>query len=146
MVGALFGDHGIEAPRHIGAIVGIAALHGDLLHHGLHGGFLAAAAEGHQNAARTDGRVKALGKALSRSDVQVGHGLLIFFLKRALGQSLRGTLGGGGRGRHMLFRTVRIQKFTGNINDRLAVPGHHEAFFLGDGCHNGGLQVFLCGK
>ena len=46
----------------------------------------------------------------------------------------------------MLFRAVRIQEFAGNIHDRLAIPGHHKALFLGDSGNNGRLKVLFCGK
>ena len=55
VVGALFGEVGVEAPGHDGAVVGVALLDRDLLHHGLNGGELVLAAEGHEHGARADG-------------------------------------------------------------------------------------------
>ena len=46
----------------------------------------------------------------------------------------------------MLFRTVGIQEFAGEIDDRSAVPCHAQALGIGRLCNDGRQQIFLCSR
>ena len=71
VVGRLFSDEGVIAPRHIRAGVGVLFLNRDLVHHCLNGSQLMYAAKGHEYRARTDGGVKTLGKTAAGADIQI---------------------------------------------------------------------------
>ena len=145
VIGAFFSNKGVVAPGHQGAVVGVLLFHGDLLDHGLDGGLLMDAAEGHQHGAGPDGGVKALGQAPLGADVQVpGQGLIA--LGETGGNGLGVVLGLLHVGLHMLLRAIGIEKFPADVHNGLAVPAHFQPGLSGDLGQHRGLQVLLGGQ
>ena len=104
--GGVPGHAGDVAVAHGGGVVGLAMEQGNLGHHGLLGGQLVLAGEGHQHRARANAGVEPLGQALLAADFQPGHvglqGLCALFAGQAGGHALavalalgRGDLGLG---------------------------------------------------
>ena len=140
------GHHvGIVAPAHKRAGVGVAVLHGDLMYHRLNGRALILSAERHKNRARADRGVEGFREAALRADVQITCHRL-----HTLGEI--GNGGGVERGRcrgldrYVLFRTVGIEEFAGDIDDLVAAPEHREACLVGYFRHDRRFKVLLFGE
>ena len=142
----LVGAHevGVVAPCHAGAGVGLA-VHGQLCDHGVLGGQLACAAEGHQHGGRADGGVEPLRKALLAADVQIAHHVLHLLLKGHAGPLGLPDSPLLDVDVLVLLSAVGVQELAADVDDGLAVPHHVQALFLGDLCHGGGLKVLLGG-
>ena len=142
VIGALLREDGVVAPGHEGAILRVLLLQGDLLDHGLNGGLLVPAAEGHEHGARPDGGIEPLRKPPLGANVQVpGHALHV--LPEAAGQGLR--LEGRRRGHDMdvLGGAVGIQERPAHVHDGLPVPVHDQPGRFGHLGHRSGLQILF---
>ncbi len=147
MVRAFFGKIGVEAVSHHGRSVGFAVQDGQLRRHEGGRGQLIFAAVGHGHRARADGAVKGFDQALLRADVQIRQQTAEFF---AVGCALRRV--GVGDVREVrrcdcrfgvLGRAVAVQKFAGEVNNRVAAPCHAHAGFGGDLRDLHRLQIFF---
>ena len=107
VVGALLGDIGVIAPGHQGAGVGLPFLPGDLVDHGLGGGELILATEGHEDGAPADGGVKPLRQAPLGADVQVRCQIQVA-LAEVLHLVLQDGLRGGGDGGGVLLHPIGV--------------------------------------
>ena len=142
MVGALLGNQGVVAPRHQGNGIGVLLLDTDLLHHRLDRGQLVLSAEGHEHGTRADGGVEALGESALGANVQIG-GELLHILSEAAADLFIIRLGFRGRDINVLFSTVTVQKFAGDIHDLRAVPRHGEAGIRLDDRYGAGVEVLF---
>ena len=135
----------MEAVAHAADGGGFALGHGELGHHGLDGGHLVAAAEGHEHRARADGGVKPLAQALLAADVQVcGHAFHLLrkgFARERHRRYLRVHDQRAG----VLLRAVGIQELAADIHDGMTLPRHPQARLLRDLGHHGGFEVFRVG-
>ena len=113
----------------------------DLVNHRLNGCQLLLTAKRHQNGTCTDGRVKAFGKTALRANVKVSNerfvarlkvGYRFFFVRGSISRS----------NGNVLLCTIRVQKFTGKVDNRLTVPVHTKTGFFSNLCHNGSFKVF----
>ena len=78
VIGALLGNEGIVTPGHEGARIGVSLLQAHLVDHGLDGGLLMLAAEGHEHSPGSNGGVKPLRQAPLGAGIQIrGNGLKI---------------------------------------------------------------------
>ena len=134
---------GVKAPGHHAGLVGLlAGQHGEQGGHGLGGGALGLAAEGHEDGSGADGPVKPLGQAPAGAALQAGGHLLqrveaLF----AHGGAVRLGHGDGG----VLHCAVGVQEGPGQVGDGLALPVHDHAGAGGDHGHPIGLQVLRLG-
>ena len=141
VVGPLVGIGGqglrVTTPGHDAGLVSLlAGQDGEQGGHGLGGGALGLAAEGHQDAARPDGAVKPLGQSPAAGALQAGG-----HLPQGGGGLRSCSLGLGDRDAGVLHRAVGVQKFTGEVGHGLALPVHDHPGTLGDHGHLIGLQV-----
>ena len=142
VIGALFGDIGIVAPGHQGAVIRMPLLQRDLLHHGLDRRQLLFAAKGHQNAACADRRVKALAETALGAAVEIcSHGAQL--LTEGAAKLLLIALGRSDVGGDVLGSAVGIQEGPAQVYDGTAVPAHAEPRLLCDHGDGNSLQVFL---
>ena len=133
----------VKGPGHHAGLLGLPArLHGEEGGHGLGGGPLTSAAEGHQHAARADGAVKPLGQAPAGSALQTSGQL-------PQAPAAVPRPGGGVRLRHghlgVLHRAVGAQEGPGQVGHHLPPPAHHHPGVLSDHRHRIGLQVLRLG-
>ena len=145
MVGRMVGNKGVIAVGHERAVVGMPFLHGNLLDHGLDGGQLIFAAEGHEHGARADGGVEPLGKAPLGAGVEVGSNAQEI-LPEISGNLLTGRLRRSGSGAGVLGGTVGVQELPADVADGVSVPAHGEPGRLGDNSDLGGAEVFCGGQ
>ena len=113
----------------------------ELVHHGLNGRLLVFAAERHEPRARADGGVEPLGQAALGADVQIARECGIT-VGEMVGDFFLHAPARGGHGGDVLFRTVRVEKRAGQVNDGFAVPAHDETGRLRDGGDGRDLQIF----
>ena len=141
MEGVLLHPPGAEAPGHDGAGVGfVAGVHGQQGGHGLGGGGLGLAAEGHEHRRGADGAVEALPQTPLEAQVQVGAQLPQAGAGEGQAQLRRGDHHGG-----VLVGAVGGEELSGQVGDDGAVPVHDHPGGLGDGGHHVGLQVLGAG-
>ena len=138
----LLEDVRVVTPRHEGDGLRVAVLDGDLVDHGLDGSGLGGATERHQDGARADGGVEALGEAASGADVEVLDEGFIVLGEAAFDFACEGLLLRSFDG-DVFLRTVGVQELAGDIDDGVALPVHGQVRVFRNGGDHSGLKVFL---
>ena len=133
----------MHAVGHAADRVRYSVSYGQFSHHGLDGGHLILAAEGHQHRSGTNGSVKPLTKSLLGADVQAAQHIPQLFAQGAAaeGNLLHAVLFHHHTG--VLLRTVGIQKCPGKVHNGGALPGHPQARLLRYHGNHRGFQIFL---
>ena len=139
--GGFFREIGIEAPCHVGGVVGFAFQHWEFRDHGVGRGELVLAAEGPEDGVGTDGGIEHFAETFLGGDAQ-GAQVISDQWTVISGRDV-------GWGSHVdlscLLDAVGVEESSAQVDDFLAAPVHDEAAGVGDVGDVDAFEVFLVG-